>query len=116
MSIKENIILNKTYAFAIAIVETYKSLKSDSKVFIPSKQLLRSGTSVGANVEEANGGYSKKDFRHKMSIAYKEARETMYWLKLLRDTNFIGPQQSEILINDCEEILRILWKILKSSE
>lgn len=116
MAEKENIILVKTYAFAIAIVETYKTLKSDSKEFILSKQLLRSGTSVGANVEEANGGYSKKDFRFKMNIAYKEARETMYWLKLLRDTHFISTEQSEKLIEDCEEILRILWKILKSSE
>ncbi|WP_370086708.1 four helix bundle protein [Ekhidna sp.] len=113
---RENIILNKSYRFAVAIIETYKTLTNDSKEFILSKQLLRSGTSIGANVEEANGGYSKKDFKFKMRIAYKEARETKYWLKLLKDTNYLPAEDAQELLDSCEEILKILWKIIKSSE
>ncbi len=85
---KENLILTKTYSFAILIVNLNKKLIAQ-KEFVLSKQLLRSGTSIGANAEEAVGGISKKDFRAKMSISYKEARETHYWLRLLKDTNYI---------------------------
>ena len=113
---RRNIIAEKSFQFAISIVEIYKTLKNESKEFILSKQLLRSGTSIGANVEEAIGGYSKKDFKFKMGIAYKEARETMYWLKLLQETNFILEEDATKLTNDCNEILKILWKIIKSSE
>jgi len=113
---KRNVILEKSFDFAVSITETYKRLTSESKEFILSKQLLRSGTSIGANAEEAVGGYSKKDFKYKMVISYKEARETLYWLKLLNKTGFISDEDSNKLTSDCEELLRILWKIIKSSE
>lgn len=83
---KENIIAIKTYEFAIHIVNLSKELISKNE-YVLSRQILKSGTSIGANIEEAIGGISKKDFRAKMSISYKEARETHYWLKLLRDTD-----------------------------
>ncbi|WP_246035832.1 four helix bundle protein [Winogradskyella algicola] len=85
---KENIIATKTYNFAISIVNLSKALVSKNE-YVLSRQILKSGTSIGANVEEAIGGISKKDFRAKMSISYKEARETHYWLRILRDTNYI---------------------------
>ena len=113
---RENIILNKSYEFAKEIVECYKTLTSDAKEFTLSKQLLRSGTSIGANVEEANGGYSKKDFAYKISIAYKEARETKYWINLFTDTSYIDKGKSEMRIHKCEELLKILWKIIQSSK
>ncbi len=83
---KENVIQEKTYKFAIRAVKLYKYLVDEKREFVLSKQLLRSGTSIGANVEEAIGGQSKKDFIAKISIAYKEARETHYWLRILKDT------------------------------
>ncbi|MBK7957295.1 MAG: four helix bundle protein [Bacteroidetes bacterium] len=95
---KNNILQEKSYAFAIRIVQTYKILKSDHREFILSKQLLRSGTSIGANIEEAIGGQSKVDFIHKLSISYKEARETSYWLKLLRDTEYLSKEIADSLI------------------
>lgn len=79
-----------------------------------SKQLLRSGTSIGANVEEGIGGQSEKDFYAKFNIAHKEARETHYWLRLLRDTNYITPKQSAALLEDCYEIMKITASITKT--
>ncbi len=84
----ENIILSKSFDFALKIIELYKQM-TEQKEFILSKQLLRSGTSIGANVEEATAAYSKKDFAAKMSIASKEARETRYWLKLIKNSNLV---------------------------
>ena len=84
---KENIVQQKSFAFAIRIVELYKYLQSEKKEFVLSKQVLRSGTSIGANIEESIGGASEKDFLHKLTISYKEARETIYWLKLLYATH-----------------------------
>jgi four helix bundle protein len=85
------------------------------KQFEISSQILRSGTSIGANVEEASGGSSKKDFINKMNIAYKEARETKYWLRLLRDSEIIEISLAESLLNDCEELLKILFSIINTS-
>ena len=87
---KDNVIQEKSYQFAIKIVKTSKYLVDQKKEFILSKQLLRSGTSIGANVEEAIGGQSKKDFFAKLSISYKEAKETKYWIRLLFDTDYIN--------------------------
>lgn len=115
MNEKENIILTKSYAFALEIVKTYKDIVSTHKEFVLSKQLLRSGTSVGANVEEAVGGVTKKDFRAKMGIAYKEARETSYWLRLLKDTEFISSEKFKRLHDQCDEVLKILFKIIQNS-
>ncbi|MEH6764995.1 four helix bundle protein [Aequorivita antarctica] len=112
---KENIIALKTYRFAIEIVNLTKELISE-KEYVLSKQILKSGTSIGANVEEAIGGISKKDFRAKMSISYKEARETQYWLKLLRDTNYISPEKFDALNTELTSILKILYKIIETSK
>jgi len=112
---KENVILKKSYDFAIRVVKLYQHLSSDKKEFILSKQTLRSGTSIGANVEEAIGGITKRDFKAKMSIADKEARETDYWLRLLHDTGYIESKAYESIKIDCTELLKILFTIIKSS-
>jgi len=111
---KDNIIQTKTFEFAIRIINLYKFLSTEKKEFVVSKQVLRSGTSIGANVEEAIGGQSKNDFSAKLAIAYKEARETKYWLRLLHATGYIENQMFESLMNDMEEILRIIGSIQKT--
>ena len=108
---KESIIQAKSYKFAVRIVNLYLYLTKEKKEYELSKQLLRSDTSIGANVEEAAGGYSQKDFLFKMTVPYKEARETKYCLRLLRDTNLISENMFESFVNDCEELLRIIGKI-----
>jgi len=113
--LKENIIQQKSYAFAIKIIELYKYLVGTKKEYILSKQLLKSGTSIGANIEEALGGQSKKDFISKLSIAYKEARETKYWLSLLREAKYMTQNELSTIFDDCEEILKIIGKIQKTS-
>lgn len=109
---KENIIQDKSFAFAIRVVNLYKELSTEKREFVLSKQLLRSGTSIGANVEESIGGFSKKDFIHKLSISYKEARESVYWIKLLNATDYIEQSEFESLNKDAEELCRILAKII----
>lgn len=111
---KENIIQQRSFAFAIKIVELYQSLKSE-KEYIIAKQLLKSGTSIGANVEEASAGQSKKDFITKMAIASKEARETKYWLKLLKETQLTDTNLSSF-ISEIDEIINILTAIVKTSQ
>ncbi|NOR86206.1 MAG: four helix bundle protein [Bacteroidales bacterium] len=111
---EENIILKKTYSFALRIIELYKFLSQEQKEYTLSKQILKSGTSIGANSEEAAGSISKKDFRAKFFISYKEARETHYWIRLLRDSNYIDNKLAESLLKDLDEILRILGAILKT--
>ncbi|MBS1765628.1 MAG: four helix bundle protein [Bacteroidetes bacterium] len=113
---KENIIQQKSFAFAIRIVNAYKYLTDQKKEFVLSKQLLRSGTSIGANVEEAIGGQSKKDFIAKISISYKEARETKYWLNLLTATDYLDEKLSKSLIDDAEELCKILSSILLTTK
>lgn len=108
---KENIILTKSYKFALNVIEVYKELIYEKKEYVLSKQLLKSGTSIGANLEESAGGQTDKDFYTKISISYKEARETHYWIRLLRDSGFLAGKISEELLKDCEEILRILTAI-----
>ncbi|SDH90556.1 four helix bundle protein [Winogradskyella thalassocola] len=95
----ESILRNKSCDFALNIVELYKTLASDKREFILSKQLMRSGTSIGANIREAEFAQSSKDFIHKMSIALKEANETDYWLSILKDSNYISIQSFETLFN-----------------
>ena len=107
----ENLIQTKTFAFAIRIVNASKFLKNEKREFILSTQILRSGTSIGANVEEGIGAQSKADFISKFSIAYKEARETSYWLRLLYATDYLSKEMSDSLINDAEELYRIIGKI-----
>lgn len=110
----DNIVQIKSYAFAIRIVKVFKYLSEEKKEFILSKQLLRCGTSIGANIEEAIGGQSDKDFYAKLTISYKEARETHYWIRLLKDTDFLSEEQSESLLKDVTELLKIIGSIQKT--
>ena len=112
----ENIIQTKSYAFAVRIVKLYQHLSAEKKEYILSKQLLRSGTSIGANVEEAIGGQSRADFVSKLAIAYKEARETSYWLRLLKDTDYLSQLQFDSIYADAEELCRIIAAIQKSTK
>jgi four helix bundle protein len=108
---KENIIRDKSYKFALRIVKLYRYLTDNKKEYVLSKQVLRSGTSIGANVEEAIGGHSEKDFFSKLTIAYKEVRETRYWLRLLVDSGYLEYEFAKSLLDDCEEICKIIGKI-----
>lgn len=110
-----NPLANKSYAFALEIVNTYKYLKEDRKEFVLSKQLLRSGTSIGANIAEANGAISKADFSSKISIAYKESLETKYWLKLLNESDYLPFETTSLLLEKADELSRIMFSILKST-
>ncbi len=110
---QDNIVQTKSYRFAVEIIGLYKELVS-KKEYVLSKQILKSGTSVGANIEEAIGAYSKKDFFSKITISYKEARETLYWLKLLKETDYISKEQFIRYFQSIEEIIRILTKIQKT--
>ena len=111
---KKNVVQEKSYTFALRIVKLYRWLCEEKKEYVLSKQLLRSGTSIGANVEEAVGGQSEKDFSAKMIISYKEARETHYWLRLLHDSEFIDQAAFESIIHDCDELLKLLGSITKT--
>jgi four helix bundle protein len=112
----KNLIQEKSYQFSIRIIKLYQYLKSEKKEYVLSKQILRCGTSIGANTEEAIGGSSHKDFVAKLNISYKEARETHYWLRLLKDTDYIDSVMFDSLIKDCESILKILYKIIETSK
>jgi len=108
---QDNIVQKKSFAFAVRIVKLYKYLREEKKEFVLSKQVLRSGTSIGANIEESIGGQSEKDFLSKITVAYKEARETSYWIKLLSATDYLNQKQADGLLKDIEEICKILGKI-----
>jgi len=112
---KENIIIQKSYAFALEIIQLYKILV-EKKEFVLSKQVLRSGTSIGANIHEAIASESKKDFIHKLGVAVKKARETSYWLSLLKDSNYISPEDFNRLSLNCNEIIRILNSIILTTK
>lgn len=105
-------VYDKAYLFAIRIVNAYRYLCNGKKEFVLSKQLLRSGTSIGANIAEANGAISSADFRSKMLIAYKECLETKYWLSLLKDTGYFEAKAFDSIHRDAEELSKILWQIL----
>jgi len=109
-----NPLRKKSYEFACQIVETHKQITYEKREFILSKQLIRSGTSIGANVEEALGGQSPKDFRAKMAIAYKEALESRFWIHLLRDTGYLKVDDAERLLQLLTELLKILGSIQKT--
>jgi len=112
---KDNNLYQKAYQFAIRAVNAYRYLTQKQREFILSKQLLRSGTSIGANVAEANGAISNADFSAKISIAYKECLETQYWLSLLKDTNFITEKAYNSIFTDADELGKILFSILKKT-
>lgn len=108
---KENAIKDKSFNFALRIVKLSKYLVESKSEYVLSKQILRCGTSIGANVEEALGGQSRKDFVNKLSIAYKEARETHYWLRILYKSKYIDKKLFESIEKDCGEIMKILGSI-----
>ena len=113
---KENILKDKSYLFSVRIVKLSQFLVKEQKEFILSKQILRSGTSVGANIREAEYGQSKADFIHKLSISLKEANETEYWLDLLFDTNYLEEKLYNSLKADIKELLKLLISIIKKSK
>jgi four helix bundle protein len=110
---KDNVIRDKSYQFALKIIELYKSLTQQHKDYVLSRQVLKAGTSIGANVNEALEAESRADFTHKLSIALKEARETAYWLRLLKDADYI---YSDDLLNSCKELKSILVAIIKTTK
>lgn len=112
----DNVIVDKSKAFALLIIRLYKYLTETKKEFVLSKQVLRSGTSIGANVKEGIRGQSKADFYAKMNIALKEASETEYWLELLHESDYLTDQEKdfESLYQECQEVLRILMSITKT--
>lgn len=111
----DNNLYKKAYAFAIRITKAYQYLSLEKREFILSKQLLTSGTSIGANIAEANGAISTADFSSKLSISYKECLETKYWLSLLKDTEFIDETIYESMHGDADELAKILFTILKKT-
>lgn len=113
---EDNLIAVKSKAFAIRIVKLYKYLCERNKNVIIGSQLLRSGTSIGANVKEGLRAQSKPDFVSKMSIALKEASETEFWLEILRDSEYLTTTQAESMLDDCSELIRLLMSITKTAE
>lgn len=113
---KENIVKDKSLSFAIRIVNLYKYLVADKRETVMSKQLLRCGTSIGANIREAEQAQSRADFLSKQNIALKEANETEYWLELLMRTGFITQNEYESINNDCVELNKLLISIIKSTK
>ena len=113
---KEDALKTKSYAFAITIVKLSQYLQQERKEFVLSKQILKSGTAIGALIREAEYGQSKADFVNKLSISLKEANETKYWLHLLNDTGYIDDKLCNSLVNDCKELLRLLISSIKTSK
>ena len=112
----DNVVEQKSFHFSVRIVNLCKYLQTDRSEYILSKQLLRSGTSIGANIAESKHAQSRSDFTANMSIALKEASETEYWLKLLHATNYLNQAQADSILADCEEILRLLASIVKTTK
>ena len=113
---KENVVKMKSFAFAIRVVKLYKHLSEKRKEFVLSKQLLRSGTSIGALIRESEHAESKADFIHKLSIALKEANESEYWMLLLKETNYLSEKEFTSLSFDIAELLKLLTAIIKASK
>lgn len=111
---KENVVLSKSYLFAVRIVNLYKYLTEQKREFVLSKQLLRSGTAIGALIKEAEHAQSRADFLNKVNIALKEANETEYWLMLLKDTDYLKPGEYENIQADCREVCKLLISIVKT--
>jgi len=115
MGTKRTVIKEKSFDFAVRVVKLQKHLTAEKREYVLSKQILKSGTSIAANVEEADSAISKRDFSSKISISYKEAKETHYWLRLLLATNYISRGEFDSLIGDCDEICKLLFSILKTT-
>jgi four helix bundle protein len=116
MQNKESIIEQKSFRFAVRIINLYKFLQETKKEFVMSKQILRSGTAIGANINEALSSESTSDFIHKLSISAKEVRETSYWLRLLQETQFIDSKAFDSIHYECLELLKILNSIILTSK
>ena len=112
---KNNPLAEKSYLFALEVVKISRFLRDEKREFILSKQLLRAGTSIGANIAEANGAISTADFSSKISIAYKESLETKYWLRLLQDSDYLEENIAVDLVEMADELSRIMFSILKST-
>ena len=112
----DNILVDKSFKFAIRVVKLYKYLCDSKKEYTLSKQLLRSGTSIGANINEAQEAQSKADFISKLSISLKEARESKYWIELLKETDYLSENEANSIIEDLVEILKLLTSIIKSTK
>ena len=113
---KENIVMNKSYAFALRIIKLYKYLITEKKEFVLSKQVLRSGTAVGALIKEAEHAQSKADFINKMNIALKEANETEYWIMLLQDSDYLEEKETISIRVEISELIKLLASIVKTSK
>jgi four helix bundle protein len=113
---KENIVKNKSFGFAVRIVKLYQYLCEQKKEFVLSKQLLRSGTSLGAMIREAEHAESKLDFKHKMAISQKEINETIYWLELLKTTDYLTREQFESINADAAEVIKLITTIIKTTK
>ena len=113
---KENVIKDKSYAFALRVIKAYKFISEGKREFVLSKQLLRSGTAIGALVREGEQAQSKADFINKMNIALKEANETEYWLMLLKDSDYMDEKSFESIRQDCAEVIKLLISIVKTSK
>lgn len=113
---KENIVKNKSFDFAVKVVKLYQFLCDQKREFVLSKQLLKSGTSVGSMIREAEHAETKNDFKHKMGIAQKEINETIYWLELLKATDYLSQEQFENINNDAVEIIKLVTAIIKSTK
>ena len=107
-STKANPLADKSFSFAVETVKLFQRVTATKKEYVLTKQLLKAGTSIGANVEEANGAISRVDFRNKISIAYKESRETLYWLRLMQATDYISENEFKELFSKCDELSRML--------
>lgn len=113
---KDNVILVKSYSFAVKVTKLILEVRKSQKEYDITRQLLRSATSIGANAEEAVGGFSKKDFIYKLQISFKEARESRYWIRILRDADLIEQKTAETLLIEIDELIKILTAILKTSK
>ncbi|MVM32761.1 four helix bundle protein [Spirosoma sp. HMF4905] len=113
---KDNIVLDKSFRFAVRIIRLYQHLKETKKEYILSKQMLRSGTSVGANVREGNNAESKADFIHKLGIAQKETDETIYWLELLKETDYLNQTEFNSIYGDADELLKLIRSIILTAK
>ncbi len=116
LMMRKNIVKEKSFAFAVRVVKLYQFLVNEQKEYVISKQLLRSGTSVGANIREAEHAETKKDFIHKMAIAQKEINETLYWLELMETTNYLTKEQFYSMNNDAVEIIKLITTIIKNAK
>lgn len=113
---RENVLKTKSFAFSVRVVKLYRYLCENKKEFVLSKQFLRSGTSVGAMVREAEHAESKIDFKHKLGVAQKEINETIYWLELMKETELLTNEQFESINNDATEIIKLITAILKTTK